>query len=78
MTASLWVVLLYFFGSKLVSWSAKKQSTVPRSNTEAEYKSMANATAEVMWLQSLLKELCVYCPKGARLWCDNMGAKYLF
>jgi hypothetical protein len=50
---------------------------VSRSSTEAEYKSMANATAELMWVQSILKELRVSYPPAARLWCDNMGAKYL-
>ncbi|XP_051190870.1 uncharacterized mitochondrial protein AtMg00810-like [Lolium perenne] len=30
--------------------SAKKQDTVSRSSTEAEYKSVANATAEVIWV----------------------------
>lgn len=48
-----------------------------RSSTEAEYKSMANATIEIMWLQMLLEELRVSCPSTTRLWCDNMGAKYL-
>ena len=38
---------------------------------------MTNAIAEIMWLQTLLKELTVPCPLPARLWCDNMGAKYL-
>jgi hypothetical protein len=38
---------------------------------------MANATVEVMWVQALLKELGVSNPPSARLWCDNMGAKYL-
>lgn len=46
-----------FFGPNLVSWSARKQATVSRSSTEAEYKSMANAIAEVIWLESLLAEL---------------------
>jgi histone deacetylase 1/2 len=50
---------------------------VSRSSTEAEYKSLANATAEVMWLQTLLDELGVAQSKTAVLWCDNIGATYL-
>jgi histone deacetylase 1/2 len=38
---------------------------------------MANATAEMMWVQTLLKELGIKSPKAARLWCDNIGATYL-
>jgi hypothetical protein len=30
-----------------------------------------------MWVQTLLKELNIFSPKAARLWCDNLGAKYL-
>ena len=48
-----------------------------RSSTEAEYKSLANATAEVMWIQKLLEELGIPHPCAARLWCDNIGATYL-
>jgi hypothetical protein len=66
-----------FFGSNLISWCAKKQPTVSWSSTEAEYKSMANATAELMWVQSLLRELQISSPKMVRLWCDNMGTKSL-
>jgi histone deacetylase 1/2 len=66
-----------FLGSNLISWSARKQATVSRSSTEAEYKSVANATAEIMWVQKLLEELGVKTPKAARLWCDNIGATYL-
>jgi hypothetical protein len=38
---------------------------------------MADATAVVMWVQYVLHELRVSCPRSAQLRCDNMGAKYL-
>jgi histone deacetylase 1/2 len=66
-----------FLGSNLISWNAKKQATVSRSSTEAEYKALANATAEIMWIQILLREIGIQSPRVAKLWCDNMGAKYL-
>jgi hypothetical protein len=57
-----------------VSWCAKKQPEVSRSSTEAEYKDIANATVELMWVQSLLQELRIPCPPASRFWCDNIGA----
>jgi hypothetical protein len=66
-----------FLGPNLISWCAKKQKTSSHSSTEAEYKAMDDATTEVMWIQTLLHELCVSCTRNARLWCDNMRAKYL-
>jgi hypothetical protein len=66
-----------FLGSNLVSWSARKQAAVSRSSTEAEYKALADATAEIMWLHTLLCEIGINAPKAAKMWCDNIGAKYL-
>jgi hypothetical protein len=66
-----------FLGTNLVSWSAWKQQTVSRSSTEAEYKALANAMAEIIWIQMLLDELGVQHPSAATLSCDNLGATYL-
>ena len=47
------------------------------SCTEAEYKALANATAEIIWVQSMLRELGVIQTQPPCLWCDNLGATYL-
>jgi hypothetical protein len=66
-----------FLGPHLISWCAKKQKIVSHSSTEAEYKVMADATTEIMWIQSVLCELQVLGPCCVRLWWDNLGVKYL-
>lgn len=66
-----------FLSPNLVSWSSHKQAAVSRSSMEAEYKALANATSELIWLQLPLSELGVFqlCPLV--LWCNNLGAMYL-
>jgi hypothetical protein len=64
-------------GSNLVFWSARKQPMVSHSSTEAKYKVIANVTAEIMWIQTLLNELGVVHPPAVSLWCDNLRATYL-
>jgi histone deacetylase 1/2 len=66
-----------FLGCNLISWCARKQATFCCSSTEAEYKALADDTAEMMWVQKLLTELKVQHPPAARLWCDYIGATYL-
>jgi hypothetical protein len=66
-----------FVGPNLMSWSSKKQPTISRSSTEAEYKALTNGAAEAMWISSLLTELGVTQQRAPVLWCDNLGATYL-
>lgn len=63
-----------FFGSNLISRSAKKQPTVARSSSEAEYRSASSKVAELVWLQWLLGELRVTSSKVPILWCDNLSS----
>lgn len=66
-----------YLGASPISWSSKKQKTVARSSTEAEYRSVAGAVAEVNWLQNLIKELHISLPTVPTVFCDNVGVTYL-
>ncbi|XP_026435835.1 uncharacterized protein LOC113333625 [Papaver somniferum] len=46
-----------FMGPNLVAWSSKKQPTISRSSTEAEYKAFEVTATEVQWISYLLNEL---------------------
>ncbi|KAH9799567.1 retrovirus-related pol polyprotein from transposon RE2 [Citrus sinensis] len=63
-----------FLGPNLVSWSSKKQSVVSRSSAEAEYRALAHAASEVVWIKSLLAELQVQLSTTPLMWCDNQSA----
>jgi hypothetical protein len=67
---------LVFFDQTPISWKSSKQRTVARSSTEAEYKALADGTAEVIWLQYLLIDLQISFASAPIIWCDNLGATY--
>ncbi|XP_019179774.1 PREDICTED: uncharacterized protein LOC109174982 [Ipomoea nil] len=58
-----------FLGSNLISWVCRKQRSVTRSSTEAEYKGLADVSVEVTWLVSLLNKIGIPPASPPRLWC---------
>lgn len=43
-----------FIGNSLISWKSKKQPTVSKSSSGAEYRALATTFYEVQWLTYLL------------------------
>lgn len=63
-----------YLGSNLISWCAKKQHTVARSSTEAEYRALAQTAADITWLHQLLLDLGITPALPHLIWCDNQSA----
>ena len=63
-----------FLGDSLISWKSKKQDVVSRSSTESEYRAMAIATCEIVWLRWLLADMGVHISQPTPLYCDNESA----
>ena len=66
-----------YLGDNLVSWSSKRQVTVSRSSAEAEYRAVAHAVAEAVWIRQLLAELHRPLERATIVYCDNISAVYM-
>jgi len=68
---------IVYLGRNPISWSSKKQTTIARSSTEAEYRSVAATAAELNWVCFLLTDLGLNLPNAPVIYCDNVGATQL-
>ncbi|CAL1388981.1 unnamed protein product [Linum trigynum] len=66
-----------FLGTSLISWKAKKQSTVSRSSSEAEYRALALLSCEIQWLVRLLSDFGITHSHPAVVYCDSQSAIHI-
>ncbi|CAH9145493.1 unnamed protein product, partial [Cuscuta epithymum] len=62
-----------FLGPNLVSWKSKKQPTVSKSSTEAEYRAIAYTVQDTLHIKSILFELGFPIKAPVQLLCDNIS-----
>lgn len=62
-----------FLGDALVAWNSKKQPTIARSSTKAEYRALASVTLELLWIRQLLRTFEVSIP-SVMVFCDSKSA----
>ena len=65
---------IFKLGSSVITWSSKRQDTVAKSSTEAEYVSLSSAAQELIWLHRLFKDVGVNVPSPTTIYEDNQGA----
>ncbi|XP_043717727.1 uncharacterized mitochondrial protein AtMg00810-like [Telopea speciosissima] len=66
-----------YLGPNLISWGSKKQPTISRSSSEAEYKALAVTMSKLLWLSYLLADLDVHLPLPFILRYDNIPSTHL-
>ncbi|KAJ3500022.1 hypothetical protein NLJ89_g9975 [Agrocybe chaxingu] len=60
-----------------ISWSAKKQTCIALSTTEAEYIVLTRAVQEGIWIRQSLLALHLHCPNPLIIATNNHGARSL-
>ena len=65
---------VFQIGRSTVSWSSRKQATVAKSSTEAEYVALSSATQEAVWLRRLMEDLGKHLNVPTTIYEDNQGA----
>ena len=66
----------FILSGAAVSWNSKKQPTVAKSSTEAEYMALSMAASEAVWLKGIHHEIVSDSDSvdSLTIYCDNKGA----
>ncbi|KAL6342162.1 hypothetical protein AAG906_004482 [Vitis piasezkii] len=72
-------LMAFLFNHLLISFllSCTKQKVVSHSSVESEYKGLANAASELIWIETFLTKLHIPFFTPLVLFCDNLNATHL-
>ncbi|KAD3336764.1 hypothetical protein E3N88_32283 [Mikania micrantha] len=62
-----------FFGTRLVTWQCKKQTSVSTSTCEAEYIAAASCCSQIFWIQQQLRDYGLHF-SNTPIYVDNTAA----
>ena len=65
---------VFQIGSNTVSWSSRKQATVAKCSTEAQYVALNSATQKAVWLHRLVEDLGRQMDALTTIYEDSQGA----
>lgn len=64
--------VIRFFGN-CIYWKTKKQSSVTKSSTSAEYVALSEAVSEIKFVKNLLNDFGIKIEKPIKIYEDNSG-----
>ena len=67
------VYIIRYYGNSIF-WKAKKQSSVAKSSTAAEYVTLSDAVSEIKVIKNLLKDFNINIVEPIKIYEDNSGA----
>ncbi|XP_015935990.1 uncharacterized mitochondrial protein AtMg00810-like [Arachis duranensis] len=67
----------FYIGNSIVSWKSKKQTTVASSSAEAEYRALASATCETIWIKKIFSDIGLDYTEPINLYCDSQAAIHI-
>ena len=65
---------VFKIGDSTISWCSKRQVTVAKSSTEAEYVALSIASQEAIWLRQLMNDIAHKITSPTIIYEDNNGA----
>ncbi|CAL9006185.1 unnamed protein product [Prunus brigantina] len=66
-----------FLGPNLLTWTTKKQSTVSRSSSEAEYCALATTATELRWFGYLFRKLDIPLRSPPCIFVNNISVLHM-